>query len=836
MESGSSDKDEVVFADEAPSAVQAAPEMIGSVVNGTYKLVSKLGEGGMGTVYAARDLNLERDVAVKVIREEMREKAPIVARFRREAQSIAAIKHPNVLDCYAFGVDDTLGVLYMVTPLLEGESLHEAMEKTERFPAERAVKIADQICAGLQAAHARGIVHRDLKPANIFLENGPEGERVKLIDFGLALPTATESSESKSPQITRAGGLIGTPTYMSPEQVQGKDVTALSDLYSLGLVLYQILTGTVAFAGDSVADVLAKQLRDPPPLQPLRDCGIPAALEKAILKATAKRPQDRFDSAKSFAEALRAAPMSASASKSGAIKPAAIQEARTLVEIESPPTVDKIRQAVTLVDAGEPAKATPAGEPAKATPPAAPAKVDGPDDDLVFTDEVGGKPGERVAPAPAEAPKPAAASPPPGAQTGARQRGLGPSSERLKAGASAGALEPPARVVKRPSAPEGAALEPARAGKRSGGSSGVVEPGGNTSARNRRRPEETPAVAPAVKPGGTLGEFSILARIPDPPLPSSGRYPDDEPLRAFKAERKGREALVLELVVPLAAAQDVTVRADRLLSLRIEELEAILAAGRTRDGAFLVVDPRPSLRQSVKEGGPLSEREALAAVRAAARAIAGLRQRGLSHGDPSPRHLLLEAQGAVRLASPARVRPARLAFQSGSLTGDPRYAAPEVLDGAEPTGASDVYTLGLSLLFLVTGHEPVVAEEPFAALRARAALPGRTPDVAVAAPLLTTGARILYARMTALDPAERLEAGELATAIDAFLATGKSPEPPRPRTVPSSLPRALVPLPVAALIAIAGVALIIYAAATLARPSVEDPSDGFRFEVSTDGK
>jgi serine/threonine protein kinase len=308
--------DPIPLSPAAPPKAAARPrtpdELIGATVDGHYKIVKKLGEGGMGVVFETFDTNLERKVAMKVIQANLRENPMFVERFRREAKIIAQLRHPNLVDCYDFGADESLGALYMILTLLEGISLDQVLAKGAVDPA-RAVAIASQTLGALEFAHERGIVHRDVKPANIFLEKTPGGETVKVLDFGLAREEMQGIFAGGGNTLTHTGMFIGTPAYMAPEQIAGKGITGLSDVYAMGCVLYEMLVGRPPFTGDSVGDVVAKQLRDAPRPEPLRAQHVSPELERVVLKALAKKPADRHAGARSFRLALEEAPLQAPA-------------------------------------------------------------------------------------------------------------------------------------------------------------------------------------------------------------------------------------------------------------------------------------------------------------------------------------------------------------------------------------------------------------------------------------------------------------------------------------------------------------------------------------------
>ena len=265
---------------------------------GRYEIAEPIGSGGMGEVYRARDLRLGRDVAVKVLPDRLAADPQALARFEREARAVAALSHPNVLALYDFGQYD--GKVCAVTELLEGESLDRRIAR-EKISWRQAAEIAAAIADGLSAAHDRGIVHRDLKPTNVFLTRTG---LVKVIDFGLARPeTALTPGDPTRPANTEPGTVLGTVGYMSPEQVRGEEVDARSDLFSLGCVLYEMLTGDRAFADGTPAETLAAILRDQP--TGLTGGVVPSNLEPVVRRCLEKDRNRRFQSASDLAFALR---------------------------------------------------------------------------------------------------------------------------------------------------------------------------------------------------------------------------------------------------------------------------------------------------------------------------------------------------------------------------------------------------------------------------------------------------------------------------------------------------------------------------------------------------
>ena len=272
---------------------------------GPYEIVAPLGAGGMGEVYRARDERLDREVAVKVLPASYSADADRLRRFEQEARAAGRLNHPNVLAIYDVGSHD--GAPYVVSELLEGGTLRERLAGAS-MPLRKAIDYALQTARGLGAAHEKGIVHRDLKPENIFVTN--DG-RVKILDFGLAKLTRPETSGpmTAAPTETRGtepGIVLGTVGYMSPEQVRGQTADARSDIFALGTILYEMLSGRRAFRGDSAADVMSVILREEPP--PLAETGrnIPAPLERLVSHCLEKNPEERFQSARDIAYDLEA--------------------------------------------------------------------------------------------------------------------------------------------------------------------------------------------------------------------------------------------------------------------------------------------------------------------------------------------------------------------------------------------------------------------------------------------------------------------------------------------------------------------------------------------------
>ena len=276
-------------------------EVIGQLVAGRYRVLQRLGQGGMGTVYLAEHEAIEKKVAIKVLRPEYSAKADLVTRFQREAISASRIKHPNVLDVFDFGEIEN-GCFFLAMEFLEGADLADELERSRAISAERALRVILQVCKALAVAHAKGVVHRDLKPENVFLQVTADGEEtVKIVDFGIAQLRSTEeaaATETSRRRLTRTGMIFGTPEYMSPEQAAGKQADLRVDIYATGIILFEMLTGAVPFTGDTFFAVLNSHMTAPlPPMRALNpDVVVSPELEAIISKALAKNPDERFQS------------------------------------------------------------------------------------------------------------------------------------------------------------------------------------------------------------------------------------------------------------------------------------------------------------------------------------------------------------------------------------------------------------------------------------------------------------------------------------------------------------------------------------------------------------
>jgi serine/threonine protein kinase/Flp pilus assembly protein TadD len=281
---------------------------------GPYEILGSLGAGGMGEVYRARDTRLERDVAVKVLPERLAHDPAALARFQREARAVAALPHPNVVAVYDYGVEQ--GMPFVVMELLEGETLGRHLKRSP-LDWRGALAVAAAVADGVAAAHAKGIVHRDLKPENVYLT---AAGGVKVLDFGLArLEKVSPAPGPLSATVTfetQQGALLGTVSYMSPEQVRGLHADARSDVFALGCVLFEMVAGQRPFPGQTTADVMVAILHEPPPRLSESGRSRPAALDRVIARCLEKDPARRFPSAAELAAALRAVPLDPAAADS----------------------------------------------------------------------------------------------------------------------------------------------------------------------------------------------------------------------------------------------------------------------------------------------------------------------------------------------------------------------------------------------------------------------------------------------------------------------------------------------------------------------------------------
>jgi serine/threonine-protein kinase len=264
-------------------------ELIGRVLDGRYEIRAPLGKGGMGTVYRGWQLSVDREVAIKVIHPKLSNDRSAVKRFLREARLASRLSQPNIVNVYDFGQSDQ--VLYLVMELLRGHTLASELGQGRRINPKRTIGIAAQLCDALEAAHAQGIVHRDLKPSNIVILDDPPGrDLIKVLDFGLAKSLIQDSGSV----VTNTDALLGTPLYMAPEQIEGKVSDQRADLYSLGCILYEMLSGKPPFVDSAVSVVLARHMHD---FHEELSSHIPSRLRSLIDKLLAKAPDQRLQSA-----------------------------------------------------------------------------------------------------------------------------------------------------------------------------------------------------------------------------------------------------------------------------------------------------------------------------------------------------------------------------------------------------------------------------------------------------------------------------------------------------------------------------------------------------------
>jgi len=282
------------------------PNIGRDLLDGQFRILQKIGSGGMGAVYKALQPAMNRMVAVKILHPKLANRKDLVSRFRREARAMSHLSHPNTVKVYLYGeLDD--GSLYIVMEYLEGRNLNQVVRKEGPLPVERAIPVLIQVCGALQEAHLMGIVHRDLKPENIFLStNGGLKDFPKVLDFGLAKVTERELRPG-SIMLTQEGMVFGTPEFMSPEQAQGHTLDARSDIYSLAVILYEVLTGKLPFDARTPMEYIQLHVTKPPINLDDRIAGksFPPGLGQVITKALEKKPENRYPSAADFAEALK---------------------------------------------------------------------------------------------------------------------------------------------------------------------------------------------------------------------------------------------------------------------------------------------------------------------------------------------------------------------------------------------------------------------------------------------------------------------------------------------------------------------------------------------------
>jgi len=310
------------------SSIDIVRERLQRIIEGEYRIERLLGKGGMGQVFLAHDLTLEREVAIKVLPPDVAQDDQVVRRFQQEAKTAAKLDHPNIIPIYR--VESEGGLNYFVMKYISGTSLEDLLDKKEPLAVPEIQRILWEAACALGHAHQRGVVHRDVKPANIMFDH--DG-RVMLTDFGIskALQAATG--------LTATGMIIGTPHYMAPEQGKGSPVDGRADQYSLGVVGYRMITAELPFSGDSVHTIIYKHIYEEPPLASTKRPGIPGALTVAISRALAKEPDQRFPTMEDFATAVwPEQPVASPAKSRSAARPRARATADAPTEITGAPT------------------------------------------------------------------------------------------------------------------------------------------------------------------------------------------------------------------------------------------------------------------------------------------------------------------------------------------------------------------------------------------------------------------------------------------------------------------------------------------------------------------
>ena len=291
------------------AALAETGSLVGQMIGGKFSVEAHIGSGAMGDVYRATHVGLGRTVALKVMRSDLSDET-FVARFQREARAASALDHPNTVRVLDFGTESS-GLAYIAMEFLNGRDLYDLIKREHPLPSERIVDLLGQALSAMKAAHRLGIIHRDIKPENIMVtlvpdEEGELREIVKVCDFGIAKLIDTRGSQTEPGRsLTGTGTLVGTPEYMSPEQSRGEPLDARSDLYSMGIVLFQMLTARVPFSSETPIGVVVKQVTDMPPRPSSLRADVDPRLEDICLRALEKRPEDRFQSAGEMRAALR---------------------------------------------------------------------------------------------------------------------------------------------------------------------------------------------------------------------------------------------------------------------------------------------------------------------------------------------------------------------------------------------------------------------------------------------------------------------------------------------------------------------------------------------------
>ena len=257
----------------------------GQKINDRYEIIRSIGEGGMANVYLGYDTILDRNVAIKVLRGDLSNDEKFVRRFQREALSASSLSHPNIVEMYDVGEDD--GLYYIVMEYVEGKTLKQLLKKRGSLTISEAIDIMLQITDGIAHAHDSYIIHRDLKPQNIMIQD--DGQ-IKITDFGIAMAL-------NSTQLTQTNSVMGSVHYLPPEQASGKGSTIKSDIYSIGIIFYELLTGSLPFRGDNAVEIALKHMKEPLPSLMKEDSSTPQSIQNIILRSTAKNPKNRYNNA-----------------------------------------------------------------------------------------------------------------------------------------------------------------------------------------------------------------------------------------------------------------------------------------------------------------------------------------------------------------------------------------------------------------------------------------------------------------------------------------------------------------------------------------------------------
>src|SRR4051812_2580137 len=299
------------------AGLDRASSLSNQILDARYQVMKKLGEGGMSYVYLAKEISSGDTVAIKVLSPRLASDKSSVERLRREAGLAMRLDHPNVCRILRLGESED-GLIYLVMPFLKGELLSDREVRAGPMDIAVGVRLLQQMCAGLHYAHELQIVHRDLKPENVMLvPDGAEGERAVIMDFGLAKERRADPAIAK---LTATGIILGTPEFMSPEQIRGKPLDARSDIYALGIVAFEMFTGKLPFQGRNAQEMMIARLRSQPqPIRQLR-ADVPETVEKALVKALQTNPDDRFATAIDFGNALAGAAPSAASGFLGKLK------------------------------------------------------------------------------------------------------------------------------------------------------------------------------------------------------------------------------------------------------------------------------------------------------------------------------------------------------------------------------------------------------------------------------------------------------------------------------------------------------------------------------------